>query len=120
MEQRTPFFLTDESKAFSITILGHWHTKFGEKTINELNKSLEFRSQIRIELHIKEIRKRGNQIKTGDKEYKLSDFDTQKKNEILEELKKVKYNDLEDLVYRFQLTYDENIDILDLKYITTK
>ena len=26
------------------------------------------------------------------------------KNEILEELKKVKYNDLEDLLYRFQLT----------------
>ena len=39
------------------------------------------------------------------------------KNEILEELKNVKYNDLEDLVYRFQLTYDEIIDILDLKHI---
>ena len=42
------------------------------------------------------------------------------KNEILEELKNDKYNDLEDLVYRFQLTYDEIIDILDLKYIPTK
>ena len=42
------------------------------------------------------------------------------KNEILEELKKVKYNDLEDLVYRFRLTYDEIMDILDLKYISTK
>ena len=39
------------------------------------------------------------------------------KNEIFEEIKK-KYNDLEDLVYRFQLTYDGTIDILDLKYIT--
>ena len=38
------------------------------------------------------------------------------KNEILEEFKNVKYNDLEDLVYRFQLTY-EIIDIIDLKYI---
>ena len=28
-----------------------------------------------------------------------------KKNEILEELKNVKYNDLKDLVYRMQLTY---------------
>ena len=27
------------------------------------------------------------------------------------------YTDLDDLVYRFQLTYDEVIDILDLKYI---
>ena len=29
----------------------------------------------------------------------------------------MKYNDLEDLVYRFQLTYDEIIDLLDLKDI---
>ena len=43
-----------------------------------------------------------------------------KKNEILEELKNVNYNDLEDLVYRMQLTYDEIIDILDLNYIPTK
>ena len=42
------------------------------------------------------------------------------KEEIFEELKKAKYNDLEDLVYRFRLTYDEIIDILDLKYIPTK
>ena len=42
------------------------------------------------------------------------------KDEIFEELKKAKYNDLEDLVYRFQLTYDEIIDILDLKYISYK
>ena len=40
----------------------------------------------------------------------------EKKNEILEELGNVKYNDLEDLVYNFQLTYDEFIDVLDLKY----
>ena len=43
-----------------------------------------------------------------------------KKNEILEELRNVKYNDLEDLVYRMQLTYDEIIDILDLKNNPTK
>ena len=43
-----------------------------------------------------------------------------KKNEILEEVKNVKYNDLEDLVYRPQLTYDENLDILALRYIPTK
>ena len=39
---------------------------------------------------------------------------------MLEELKKAKYNDLADLVYRMQLTYDEIMDALDLKYITTK
>ena len=35
-------------------------------------------------------------------------------------MKKAKYNDIEDLVYRMQLTHDEIIDILDLKYIPTK
>ena len=49
----------------------------------------------------------------------MSSLDTFK-NEILEELKHDNYNDLEDLVYRFQITYDELIDVLDLKYITTK
>ena len=63
--------------------------------------------------------KKGNKIKIGNNEYKLSDFDTQK-HEILEELKNAKYNDLEDLVYRMQLTYNEIINILDLKYIGTK
>ena len=42
------------------------------------------------------------------------------KDEMLEELKNAKYNDREDLVYRARLTYDEIIDILDLKYIATK
>ena len=38
-----------------------------------------------------------------------------KKNEILEDLKNVKCNVLQDLIYRFQLTYDEKIETLDLK-----
>ena len=43
-----------------------------------------------------------------------------KKNEILEELKDVIYIDLDDLVYRMQLTYKEIIDILNLECIPTK
>ena len=43
-----------------------------------------------------------------------------KKNEILEELRNVKYNDLEDLVYRMRLSYAEIINMLDLKDIPTK
>ena len=43
-----------------------------------------------------------------------------KKNEILEELKKAKYNDLEDLVYRMRLSHNEIMEILDLNYIPTK
>ena len=101
------FSITDENNSFSITIPGHCISKSAEKTIDELNKLLELRS---FELHVNEVIKRGKQIKREDDEYKLSDFDTQKR-EILEKIKKGKYNDLEDLVYRMQLTYDEIIDI---------
>ena len=100
------FNITDDNNSFSITIPGHWQTESTEKTIDELNKLLELRS---LELDVQEFRKRANQIKIVDNDYKLSDFDTQK-NEILEELKNIKYNDLEDLVYRFQITFDEIID----------
>ena len=91
-------------------------TNLLKKTINDLNKLLELKS---LELHVEEVKKRGNKIKIADKEYKLSDFDNQK-YEIIEELKNVKYNDLEDLVYRMRLSYAEIMDILDLKYIPTK
>ena len=110
------FNITNENNSFSIIIPGHYQNKSDEKTIDDLNKLLELKS---LELHVEEVRKRGNKIKIKDNEYKLSDFDTQK-NEILEELKNVKYNDLEDLVYRMRLSYDEIRDILDLKYIPTK
>ena len=108
--------ITNENNSFSIIIPGHYETESAEKTIDELNKLLELKS---LELHVEEVRKRGNKIKIGDDEYKLSDFDSQK-HEIIEELKNAKYNDLEDLVYRMQLTYDEIINILDLIYILTK
>ena len=110
------FNITNENNSFSIIIPGHYQNKSDEKTIVELNILLELKS---LELHVDEVRKRGNKIKIGDIEYKLSDFDNQKKD-ILEELKKVKYNDLEDLVYRMRLSYDEIMDILDLNYIPTK
>ena len=110
------FNITDENNSFSIIIPAHWETEFAEKIIDEVNRLLELRS---LDLHVNEVRRRGNKIEIGDKEYKLSDFDNQK-YEIIEELNKVKYTDIEDLVYRMQLTYDEIIDVLDLKYISTK
>ena len=110
------FNITHENISFSIIIPGHYQTEFAEKTIDDLNKLLELKS---LELHVEEVKKRGNIIKIGDDEYKLLDFDSQK-YEIIEELKNNKYNDLEDLVYRMRLSYDEIMDILDLKYIPTK
>ena len=110
------FNITDANNSFSIIIPGHYQNKSDEKTIDDLNKLLELKS---LELHVEEVRKRGNIIKIGGKEYNLSDFDNQK-YEILGELKNVKYNDLEDLVYRMRLSYDEITDVLDLNYIHTK
>ena len=110
------FNITNENNSFPIILPGHYQTEVAGKTIDDLKNLLELKS---LELHVEEVRKRGNKIKTGDNDYKLSDFDTQK-NEILEELGNVKYNDLKDLVFRMRLTYDEIMDILDLKYIPTK
>ena len=110
------FDITNENNSFSIIIPGHYETESAEKTIDELKKILELKS---LESHVEEVKKRGNKIKIADKEYKLSDFDNQK-NEIIEELKNGKYNDLEDLVYRMRLSFDEIMDILDLRYIPTK
>ena len=108
--------ITYENNSFSINIPGNYETEFAEQIIDDLNKLIELKS---LELHVEEVRKRGNIIKIGDKEYKLSDFDNQK-YEIIEELKKVGYNDLKDLVYRMRLSYNEIMNILDLKYIPTK
>ena len=101
---------------FQFFIPAHWESEFADKIIDELTRLSKLKT---LDLHVNEVRKRGNIIKIGDKEYKLSDFDNQK-YEILEELKNVKYNDLEDLVYRMRLSYDEIIDVLDLKCISTK
>ena len=110
------FNMTDDNNSFSIIIPGHYEAELAEKIIDELNRLLELRT---VKLHVNEVRKRGNIIKIGDKEYQLSDFDNQK-YEIIEELKNAKYNDLEGLVYRMRLSYDEIMDILDLKYFSTK
>ena len=91
------FNITDDNNSFSIIIPAHWETDLAEKIIGEVNRLLE------LDLHVNEVRKRGNKIKIGDKEYKLSDFDNQK-YEIIEELKKATYKDLRDLVYRMQIT----------------
>ena len=69
------FNITNENNSFSIIIPGHYETESAEKIIDDLNKLLELRS---LELHVDEVRKRGNKIKIGDIEYKLSDFDNQK------------------------------------------
>ena len=74
------FNITNENNSFSIIIPGHYQTEFAEKTIDNLNNLLELKY---LELHVEEVRKRGNKIRIGDFEYILSDFDTQKKTRYL-------------------------------------
>ena len=110
---KSVFNLTNENNSFSITTPGHWETKSAEKNIDELNNLLEIRFQNGIELLVEQVRKKGWII---IKDYSLSSLGTFE-NEVLEDLKSSKYDDLEDLVYRFQLTNDEIVDKLDGKYI---
>ena len=110
------FNITNENNSFSLIIPGPYQNISDEKTIDDLKNTLELKS---LELHVEEVGERGNKIKIAFDDYNLSDSDT-RKNEILAELKKSKYNDLEDLVNRMRLRYDEIMDILDLKYISTK
>ena len=110
------FNITIENNSFSIIEPGHYETESAAKTIDELNKLLELRSQNGIELHVEKLRDKGL-ILIND--YSLSSLGMFK-DERLEDLKNAKFNDLEDMVYRFQLTYEEIMDILDLKYIPTK
>ena len=64
------FNITNENNSFLIIIPGHYETESAEKAIDEPNKLLELRS---LELHVNEVRKRGNKIRIGDNKYKLSD-----------------------------------------------
>ena len=74
--KKSVFNITNENNSFSIFIPDHYRTEFAEKMIIDLNNLLELKS---LELHVEDIRKRGNKMKIGCNENKLSDFDTQKK-----------------------------------------
>ena len=50
------------------------------------------------------------------KKNSFSDLDNFK-NEILEDLKSSKINDLEDMVFGMEITYDELFNIIHIKYI---
>ena len=111
--------ITDENNGFSITIPQYWHPPGSEGTINGLNRLLQLRPLNDIELHVKELERRGTLKQIGEIEYKLSDLDFHK-NERIEKLKSIRYNDLENMVFRMQLTYHEIKVIVDINYINAK
>ena len=77
---------------------------------------MELRTQNDFDIHVERVRKKGINL---IEDYSLSSFGIFK-IEIIDEIeKKTKTNNLEDMVYRFQLTYGEIIDTLDLKHVPT-
>ena len=77
---------------------------------------MELRSENEIDLHVKEVEKRGTLIEIDSGGYKLAGFN-HLKSEILADLGSVKHKDLEYMVYRMELTYDEFVKTLDVKDI---
>ena len=57
-------------------------------------------------------------MEIGNSGYNLVDFD-HFRSEILAELRRVKYHDLEDMVCRMGKTYDETMEVLDRKCTST-
>ena len=53
------FKITDENNSFPITTPGHWNSKSARKTIDELNKILELRSEHDNEIQVEQVRKKG-------------------------------------------------------------
>ena len=78
------FNITDKQNAFSTNIPGQWKIpSFIEDVIfDQLKNLLKLKFQADIELHVQEIRNRGDK-EINSKEYTLSDFDMSRK-EILE------------------------------------
>ena len=74
--------ITNENNTFSISTPDYRFSRGSAETIMRLQKLLEIRHNIDIEIHVEEVRKRGNQTKTRDNIWKLSDPDTRKKREL--------------------------------------
>ena len=52
------FKITNGNNRFSIAIPRHWISESAEKTIDELNKLSELRSQKDFDLHVEQVRKK--------------------------------------------------------------
>ena len=109
--------ITDVNNSFSITTPERWIPEGGAEPINKLKQLLELRSQNNnIELLVEEVLKRGTPIEIRNSGYNSAGFDLFR-GEILAQLRRVKHKDLEDKVCRMELTYDEIVVILEVKWI---
>ena len=63
------FNITDENNSFSISPPGYWNAEDGEELTTMLNKFVELRSENDIELHVKEVEKRGIRLEIENSGY---------------------------------------------------
>ena len=69
------FNITHDNNTFSISTPGHWNSEDGKELINNLKKLLELRCEDDIDLHVKEVEKRGIAIEFENIGYKLAGVD---------------------------------------------
>ena len=69
------FSIIHESNSFLITKAGRWIPEGVEEFISKLNQLLELRSQSDFALHVKEVNKRGAQVKLENSGHNLVGFD---------------------------------------------
>ena len=68
-----------------------------------------------MNLHVREVMKRDHHIKLGSEEHFTPNLNDEKhKVSFFEEMKIYNYNDLEDMVYAMNLTYNEVLYLLDI------
>ena len=84
--------------------------------MNRLHKLLYLRAQNDIELHVEALEKRRTRTEIENSGYNLAGFD-HFKSEINAELERIEYKDIEDMVHRIELSFDEIVGILDIKFI---
>ena len=77
---------------------------------------MKIRSENDKKLHVKEDQKRGTRIEIENSGYHLAGFQ-HFESKILAESGRLNYKELEGMVYRMELTYDETVDILEVIYI---
>ena len=63
------FKINDENNSFSNATLGRWSSQNAEETINKLKNLIDFRSQNRLDLLIKEVTKRKSIKKFDGQDY---------------------------------------------------
>ena len=113
---KSVFNITNENNSFSVSIPGRWRipNSLEDGVINRLKDFLELREQDDLKLHEEKVSKRGKKLQERRKNIIYLILVLKK---IIEVLKNIKYSDLEDIVFRLELSYTEILNKLDMKYI---